>query len=124
MYAVVCSTMNVSIENVKIKALFDSDAEVNCMSKRLTNSTQLFIRQDINIVMMNFTDERARFFDVCESMFINIENIIISIFIFVIKRSNHELLFNRLFQRIARMSVVNMNNDLLKIMLHSLNNEK
>ena len=73
---------------------------------------------------MNFTDERARFFDVCESMFINIENIIISIFIFVIKRSNHELLFNRLFQRIARMSVININDDSLKMMLHSLNDEK
>ena len=44
MYTVVCSTMNVSIENIKIKTLFDSDAEVNCISKKLTNSTQLFIR--------------------------------------------------------------------------------
>ena len=44
MYVVVCSTMNVSIKNIKIKTLFDSDVEVNCMSKRLTNSTQLFIR--------------------------------------------------------------------------------
>ena len=44
MYVVVCSTMNVSIENVKIKALFNSDVEVNCISKKLTNSTQLFIR--------------------------------------------------------------------------------
>ena len=124
MYAVVCLTISVSIENVKIKALFDSDVEVNCMSKRLMNSTQLFIRQDINIAMINFTDERARFFDVCESMLINIESIIILIFIFVIERSNHELLLNRFFQRIARMSVVNINNDLLKMMLHSLNDEK
>ena len=44
MYAVVCLTMNVSIKNIKIKTLFDSDAEVNCMSKKLMNSTQLFIR--------------------------------------------------------------------------------
>ena len=73
---------------------------------------------------MNFINERVRFFDVCESMFINIENIIISISIFVIKRSNHELFLDRFFQRIARMSVVNMNNDSLKIMLHSLNDEK
>ena len=73
---------------------------------------------------MNFTDERARFFDVCESMFISIESIIISIFIFVIKRSNHELLLDRFFQRIARISVVNMNDDSLKMMLHSLNDEK
>ena len=44
MYAVVCSMMNVSIKNVKIKTLFDSDAEINCMSKKLINLTQLIIR--------------------------------------------------------------------------------
>ena len=74
--------------------------------------------------MMSFINERARFFNICESMLISIESIIISIFIFMIKRSNHELLFNRFFQRIVRMSVINMNNDSVKIMLHSLNDEK
>ena len=44
MYIVVCSTMNVSIKNIKIKALFNSNVKVNCILKRLTNSTQLFIR--------------------------------------------------------------------------------
>ena len=97
---------------------------MNYMLKRLTDATQLFIRQEINIVMMNFIDERVHFFDVCESIFINIENITISIFIFVIERSNHDFLLNRFFQRIIRMNVVNINNDLLKMMLHSLNNEK
>ena len=74
--------------------------------------------------MMNFINECARFFDICESIFVNIENIIISIFIFVIECSNHDLLLNRLFQRIARINIVNMNNDLLKMMLYSLNDEK
>ena len=124
MYAVVCSTMNVSIENIKIKTLFDNNVKINYMLKRLTNLTQLFIRQEINIVMMSFIDERARFFDVCESIFINIKSIIISIFIFVIKRSNYEFLLNRFFQRITRMSVINMNDNSLKIILHSLNDEK
>ena len=74
--------------------------------------------------MMSFTDKRARFFDVCKSMLINIKNIIILIFIFVIKQSNHELLLHRFFQRIARMNAVNMNNNSLKMMLHSLYDEK
>ena len=74
--------------------------------------------------MMNFIDERARFFDVCKSIFVNIKNIIILIFIFVIECSNHDFFLDRFFQRIARMNVINMNNDLLKIILHSLNNEK
>ena len=73
---------------------------------------------------MNFTDERARFFDVCESIFVNIENIIISTFIFVIERSDYDFLLDRFFQRIVRMNIVNMNNDSLKMILHLLNDEK
>ena len=73
---------------------------------------------------MNFINERARFFDVYKSIFINIKSIIISIFIFVIERSNHEFLLNRFFQRIIRMNIINMNNDSLKMMLHLLNDEK
>ena len=74
--------------------------------------------------MMNFINERARFFDIYESIFVNIKNIIIFAFIFVIERSNHDFLFNRFFQRIARMNVININDDLLKMILHSLNDEK
>ena len=39
MYAIICLTMSVMIEKNKIKAMFDNDAEINCMSKRLTNAT-------------------------------------------------------------------------------------
>ena len=124
MYIVVYSTMNVFIDNVKIKMLFDNDVEINCMSKKLIDATQLFIRQKINIIIMSFIDERARFFNVCESIFVNIENIIISTFIFVIERSNHDLFLNRFFQRIVHMNIINMNNDSLKMMLYLLNDEK
>ena len=123
-YVVVCSTMNVFIDNVKIKTLFNNDVEINCMSKKLIDATQLFIRQKINIVMINFINERARFFDVYESIFVNIENIIISISIFVIERSNHDFFFDRFFQCIVRMNAINMNDDSLKIILYSLNDEK
>ena len=33
MYVVACSIVNVMIENIKIKAMFDNEAEVNCMFK-------------------------------------------------------------------------------------------
>ena len=59
MYVVVCSIMNVLIKNVKVKTLFDNNVEIDCMSKKLTNSTQLFIRQKTNIIMINFIDECA-----------------------------------------------------------------
>ena len=124
MYIVACSMMNVSINNVKIKTLFNNDVEINYISKKLIDATQLFIRQEINIIIMNFINKRARFFDVYESIFVNIKNIIISIFIFVIKRSDHDFFFNHFFQRIVYMNIINMNDDSLKIILHLLNDEK
>ena len=124
MYVVVYLIINVLIVNVKNKTLFNNNIKINYMLKKLIDATQLFIRQEINIIIINFINERVHFFDVCESILMNIENIIISIFIFVIKRLNHDFLFNRFFQCIAHINVVNMNNDLLKIILHLLNDEK
>ena len=122
-FCVLYITMNVIIEKIK-KTIFNSDAEINCMSKELTNVIQLFIRQNINIIMINAINKRACFFNICEAVFINIENIIISISVFVVKRSDHKFLFKRFFQRAARMSFINMNNEFLEIMLHFLNEKK
>ena len=124
MYIVAYSIVNIIIENIKIKAMFDNEAEINCMFKRLTDVTQLFVRQNINIIMINVINERARFFDVCETVLISIDNIIIPISVFVVKRSDYELLLKRFFQRVAHMSFINMNNESLKMILHSLNEEK
>ena len=77
--------------------MFDNEAEIKCMFKRLTDIAQLFVRQNINIIIINVINERARFFNVCETVFINIDNITISISVFVIKRSNYELLLKRFF---------------------------
>ena len=74
--------------------------------------------------MIDVTDERARFFNVCETVFINIDSITISISVFVVKRSDHELLLKRFFQRAARMSFINMNDESFEMILHSLNGEK
>ena len=124
MYVVACLIVNIMIENIKIKAMFDNEAEVNCMFKRLINVAQLFIRQSINIIMINVISERTRFFDIYETVFISINNITISIFVFVIKCSDHELLLKKFFQRTACMNFININNELLEMILHSLNEKK
>ena len=61
--------------------------------------------------MINVIDERARFFDMCETVFISINSITILISVFVVKRLNYKLFLKRLFQRTARMSFINMNNE-------------
>ena len=121
MYIVIYSIVSVMIENIKIKTMFNSGAE---MFKRLIDAAQLSVRQSINIIIINVIDERARFFNVCETVFINIDSITISIFVFVVKRSDHELFLKRLFQRAARINFINMNNESFKMILHSLNEKK
>ena len=97
MYVVACLTINVIIENVKTKMMFNNKIKVNCIFKRLIDAAQLFVRQNINIIIMNIINERTRFFDVCETMSINIKNVIVSISVFIMKRSDHEFLLERFF---------------------------
>ena len=108
MYAIIYSTINVMIEEIKIKTIFDNNAEINCMLKKLTNAARLSVYQNISITMINATDEKARFFNICEHIFINIESIIVLISIFVVKRSDYEFLLERLFQRVARINFINI----------------
>ena len=82
------------------------------------------MRQNINIIMISVIDERARFFDVCEIVFISIDSIIISISVFVVKHSDHELLLKRFFQRAAHISFININDESFKMILYSLNEKK
>ena len=74
--------------------------------------------------MINVIDERARFFNVCEAVFINIDSITISISVFVVKLSDYELLLKRFFQRAARMNSININDESFEIVLYSLNKKK
>ena len=97
MYAVACSIVNVMIENIKIKAMFNSEAEVNCIFKRLVDTIQLSMRQSFSIIIINVINERVRCCDMYEVVLINIDSITISISVFVVKRSDHEFLLERLF---------------------------
>ena len=82
--------MNVLINDIKIKTLFNNDIEINYILKRLIDAMLFFIRQKINIIMMNFINKRDRFFILYELIFVNIKNIIILIFIFVIECLNYD----------------------------------
>ena len=74
--------------------------------------------------MIDIINERACFFNICKTVFINIDSIIISIFVFVVKCSDHELLLKRLFQRAAHISSININDKSFEKILHSLNEKK
>ena len=44
MYVIDCSIVSVMIDNIKIKTIFDSETEINCMFKQLINAVQLSVR--------------------------------------------------------------------------------
>ena len=123
-YIVICSIVSVIIKNIKIKTMFNNEAKVNCMFKRLIDVVQLFIRQSINKIVTNIINERARFFNIYKTVSISIDSITISISIFVIKRLDHELFLKRSFQCTARMSFININDKLFEIILYFLNEKK
>ena len=123
-YAVACSIVNVIIEDIKIKAMFNNGAEINYMFKRLINISQLPVRQNINIIIINVINEQVSFFNVCETVFISIDSITISIPVFVVKRLDHELLLKRFFYRAAHISFININDESFKMILYSLNKKK
>ena len=74
--------------------------------------------------MININNERAYFFDICKVILISIDSITISILIFVMKRLDYELLLKKFFQRAARISFININDKLFKMILYSLNEKK
>ena len=123
-YVVVCLIVSVIIENVKIKTMFNNEIKIKYIFKRLTDIVQLFMCRSINIIMINVINKRARSFNVCKTGFINIDSIMISIFIFVVKRSDYELFSKRSFQRTTCMNFINMNDKLFEMILYSLNKKK
>ena len=74
--------------------------------------------------MIDIIDERARFFNIDETIFINIDSITILISVFVVKRSDHELFLEKFFQRTVYMSFININNEIFEMILYFLNKKK
>ena len=124
MYVVVYSIVNVMIENLKIKAIFNNEAKINCMFKWLIDAVELSMRWSISIIIINVINKRARFFNVCEIVSISINNIIILISVIVVKFSDHELFLKKFFQRATRMNSINLNNELFEIIVNFLNEKK
>jgi hypothetical protein len=108
----------VTIENVKIKILFDNEIEINCISKRLIDETELIVRHDIAMFMIIVIDDCAKFVNICDDLKVRLKNAHIIISIFVIEKSDHDLILRKFFERATRMSSVNMNDELLKLMIH------
>ena len=72
------------LKDVKVKAIFNSNAKINCISKSFANKIDLTIRQDISILLIKITRARICFEEIIENIEILIKKVIVYIFIFVV----------------------------------------
>ena len=57
------------------------------------NRCDFFIRNDSKFYIINVIDDKIFFEKMCENAKINLKNIIVQIFIFVIKNDDHDFIF-------------------------------
>ena len=112
LFATACSIISVHIRNVKVRVLLDSDAEINCIIKKLIQETLLLICRETIISLIAIIENKACFLDVCDDVKVRLREI-------VVDQSNHNLILKRFFVRAVRMQSININNNLLKISIHS-----
>jgi len=74
----------VQLKDIKIKAIFNNNAKINCISKDFANKINLVIRQDIFILLIEITKARVCFEKIIKNAKISIKKVIIYIFIFVV----------------------------------------
>ncbi len=72
------------LKDIKIKAIFNNNAKINCISKDFANKINLVIRQDIFILLIEITKARVCFEKIIKNAKISIKKVIIYIFIFVV----------------------------------------
>lgn len=72
------------LKNIKVKAIFNSSIEINCISKDLINRINLTIRQKISILLIEIIKTYICFEEIIEDAKIFVESIVIYIFIFVV----------------------------------------
>ncbi len=77
--------------------MFNSNAKINYISKSFANKTNLIIRQDIFILLIEITRVRVCFEEIIKNAKISIKRVIIYIYIFVVFRLDYEILLDRSF---------------------------
>ena len=77
--------------------MFNSNAKINYISKSFANKTNLIIRQDIFILLIEITRVRVCFEEMIKNAKISIKRVIIYIYIFVVFRLDYEILLDRSF---------------------------
>lgn len=119
LFAVACPTVYVHIGDVKVRALLDSGAEINCITRRLAYEAMLPVRKGTAISLVAATGDKACFIGVCDDVEVSLGGAVVTTPIFVVDQSDHDLILGRPFARAARMQSTNMDDGSLEVSIHS-----
>jgi len=74
LYAVTCSRTQVLMsDEIYVKTLLDSDAEINVMSETLVAKAQLSMQRDIHLNMIEVSEAKTNIIECCDNVKINID---------------------------------------------------
>ena len=123
-YIVETSKAIVSLTKQSIKTLLNSDVEICIMTFEILNRCDISMRNHSKFHVISVIDSKVFFEKMCENSKVNLKDIIVRVFIFVIKNDDYDLFFETLYKRKSMFSFKYFVDKSCKITIYSQCNTK
>ncbi len=94
-------------DEIYVKTLLDSDAEINVMSETLVARAQLSMQRDIHLDMIEVNEAKTNIIECCDDVKIDINEAKSMISIFVIESNEYTLILSRSYERKTHLYINN-----------------
>jgi len=94
-------------DEIYVKTLLDSDAEINVMSETLVARAQLSMQRDIHLDMIEVNEAKTNIIECCDDVKIDIDEAKSKISIFVIESNEYTLILSRSYERKTHLYINN-----------------
>jgi len=94
-------------DEIYVKTLLDSDAEINVMFETLVARAQLSMQRDIHLDMIEVNKAKTNIIECCDDVKIDIDEAKSMILIFVIESNEYTLILSRSYERKTHLYINN-----------------
>ena len=96
LYAASCSRIAAKINEHLIQTLLNTESEINMMNCKVAEMCDIFICCKVTLKMQTVNSGKAFFYNCTENVEMKMADIIFTLFIFIIKRVENELILEHL----------------------------